>query len=219
MCFADNENPETRPYKFNGKELDLFHGLNWYEYLARNRPAAGRFTPIDPLSEKYFALSPYVFCTNNPVNYIDPDGMDWFRTKDNSVQYDPNIKKNCKLGRWIYLFRRNLLDFRDNNGNILENYRADGSIVYKKEKSAYERMILQSERTGNESMAILTNKNVIVMPEDYKNDSHEINLSDYGYSINNGNIIDANRNKYNTIATVHTYPDGSFPVVKKTDLI
>ena len=35
LSFADNENPETQPYKFNGKELDLFHGLNWYDYLAR----------------------------------------------------------------------------------------------------------------------------------------------------------------------------------------
>ena len=75
LSFADNENPETQPYKFNGKELDLFHGLNWYDYLARGMdPAAGRFTTIDPLCEKYFALSPYVFCANNPVNYIDPDG-------------------------------------------------------------------------------------------------------------------------------------------------
>ncbi|WP_195596691.1 DUF6443 domain-containing protein [Coprobacter fastidiosus] len=210
LSFADNENPETQPYKFNGKELDLFHGLNWYDYLARGMdPAAGRFTAIDPLCEKYFALSPYVFCANNPVNYIDPDGMDWFRTKDNSVQYDPNIKKNSKLEDG-YTYLGETYQITDNNGNILENYRADGSIVYKKEKSAYERMILQSQRTGNESMAILTDKNVIVMP-DYKNDSHEINLSDYGYSINNGNIIDANRNKYNTIATVHTHPDGSPP--------
>ncbi|RHO51204.1 hypothetical protein DW107_14095, partial [Tannerella sp. AM09-19] len=122
---------------------------------------------------------------------------------------DPNIKKNSKLEDG-YTYLGETYQVTDNNGNILENYRADGSIVYKKEKSAYERMILQSQRTGNESMAILTDKNVIVMP-DYKNDSHEINLSDYGYSINNGNIIDANRNKYNTIATVHTHPDGSPP--------
>ena len=57
LSFADNENPETQPYKFNGKELDLFHGLNWYDYLARGMdPAAGRFIAIDPLCEKYFAL-------------------------------------------------------------------------------------------------------------------------------------------------------------------
>ena len=130
LSFADNENPETQPYKFNGKELDLFHGLNWYGYLARGMdPAAGRFTAIDPLCEKYFALSPYVFCANNPVNYIDPDGMDWFRTKDNSVQYDPNIKKNSKLEDG-YTYLGETYQITDNNGNILENYRADGSIVF-----------------------------------------------------------------------------------------
>ena len=86
LSFADNENPETQPYKFNGKELDLFHGLNWYDYLARGMdPAAGRFTAIDPLCEKYFALSPYVFCANNPVNYIDPDGMDWYEANNKEI--------------------------------------------------------------------------------------------------------------------------------------
>ena len=86
LSFADNENPETQPYKFNGKELDLFHGLNWYDYLARGMDtAAGRFTAIDPLCEKYFALSPYVFCANNPVNYIDPDGMDWYEANNKEI--------------------------------------------------------------------------------------------------------------------------------------
>jgi hypothetical protein len=34
-----------------------------------------RFTRPDPLAEKYPNISPYVFCANNPVNYIDPTGM------------------------------------------------------------------------------------------------------------------------------------------------
>ena len=34
----------------------------------------GSFTTHDPLSEKYYHLSPYAYCANNPVNYIDPDG-------------------------------------------------------------------------------------------------------------------------------------------------
>ena len=28
----------------------------------------------DPLSEKYYGISPYAFCNNNPVNFVDPDG-------------------------------------------------------------------------------------------------------------------------------------------------
>lgn len=210
MSFADNENPEKQPYKYNGKELDLFHGLNWYDYLARGMdPAAGRFTSIDPLCEKYYHISPYAYCGNNPINRIDPDGLDWFRAKDYSIQFDPNIKKDSKLEEG-QTYLGETYQVTDNNGNILENYRADGSIVYRQEKSAYERMISQSQKTGNESMAILTDNNIIVMP-DYKNDSHSVDLSDYGYSVNNGNIIDANGNKYNTIATAHTHPDGSSP--------
>ncbi|MDR0834812.1 MAG: hypothetical protein LBN93_11655 [Candidatus Symbiothrix sp.] len=35
---------------------------------------ASRFVSIDPLAEKYPWLSPYAFCMNNPVRFIDPDG-------------------------------------------------------------------------------------------------------------------------------------------------
>jgi hypothetical protein len=34
----------------------------------------------DPMAEKYYGVSPYVYCLNNPVNYIDPYGMDVFIT-------------------------------------------------------------------------------------------------------------------------------------------
>ncbi|MDR1114762.1 MAG: hypothetical protein LBL33_01150 [Tannerella sp.] len=36
----------------------------------------GRFTTPDPLAEKYYHISPYAYCANNPIKYIDPDGMD-----------------------------------------------------------------------------------------------------------------------------------------------
>lgn len=37
-------------------------------------PDIGRFTTIYPLAEKYYSLSPYVYCLNNPINAIDKDG-------------------------------------------------------------------------------------------------------------------------------------------------
>jgi hypothetical protein len=31
---------------------------------------------MDPLAEKYFSWSPYVYCADNPVKFVDPDGRD-----------------------------------------------------------------------------------------------------------------------------------------------
>ena len=37
-------------------------------------PALGRWIAPDPASEKYYDVSPYAYCANNPVNLVDPDG-------------------------------------------------------------------------------------------------------------------------------------------------
>ncbi|WP_129585937.1 RHS repeat-associated core domain-containing protein, partial [Bacteroides bouchesdurhonensis] len=86
----------VQPYKYNGKELDAKNGLNWYDYGARHYDAAiGRWRVVDPMSEKYWAMSPYVYCTNNPVNRIDPDGRDWYQNNETKcyVWYDGNDEK------------------------------------------------------------------------------------------------------------------------------
>ena len=38
-------------------------------------PATAIFLQQDPLAEKYYNISPYAYCANNPVNFVDPDGM------------------------------------------------------------------------------------------------------------------------------------------------
>ncbi len=53
------------------------HGLNTYDYGARQyNPVTARWDRMDPLCEKYYSISPYAYCANNPVNRIDPDGRD-----------------------------------------------------------------------------------------------------------------------------------------------
>jgi RHS repeat-associated protein len=64
-----------QPYKYNGKELDTRGGLNWYDYGARHYDAAlGRFLTVDPLAEKMYGWSPYGYCFNSPIKFVDLNG-------------------------------------------------------------------------------------------------------------------------------------------------
>jgi len=67
---------EAQPYKREGKEYDEMHGLNTYDQGARQFNTHLPITPTpDPLAEKYYSISPYAQWANNPVRYVDPDGM------------------------------------------------------------------------------------------------------------------------------------------------
>ena len=71
--FASTNN--VQPYKYNGKEFDGKNGLNWYDYGARHYDAAlGRLVTVDPMAEKLYFWSPYVYCLNNPTVYVDKNG-------------------------------------------------------------------------------------------------------------------------------------------------
>ena len=88
----------TQPYKYNGKEFDNKKGLNWYDYGARHYDAVlGRFITVDALYDKHFKVSPYVYCGNEPVGRIDPDGNDWrvqthYNRETDKIEYKITVR-------------------------------------------------------------------------------------------------------------------------------
>ena len=64
----------TYRYGFNGKENDKETG--YQDYGFRLYSITGRFISVDPLTKKYPMLSPYQFAGNNPIRYVDLDGLE-----------------------------------------------------------------------------------------------------------------------------------------------
>ncbi len=69
-----NQGLSNDRYKFTGKERDNesnldYFGARYYE------SSSGRWLQADPLADDHPEESPYVYCSDNPVNIVDDDGM------------------------------------------------------------------------------------------------------------------------------------------------
>ena len=111
-------------YRFSGKELQNISDYEIYDFGARQYfPKYAIWSSADPLSETYYPITPYAYCANNPVLFVDPNGMAWYSYWDKDEDGN-DVKKyyysetrlteqQRKAGRYTYLG----LTHTDDNGN------------------------------------------------------------------------------------------------------
>ncbi|MBE6266224.1 MAG: hypothetical protein E7102_07125 [Prevotella ruminicola] len=126
-------NSDFQPYKYNGKELDKMHGLNTYDYGARQHdPILARWDRIDPLAEKYYSVSPYAYCANNPIKYIDINGDSIFCDIPTIVDGEVTGYTRYSYGKYgdTYGFGRNGELYQGNNKTICAISDALNRLLY-----------------------------------------------------------------------------------------
>ncbi|MCR4737374.1 MAG: L,D-transpeptidase family protein [Bacteroidales bacterium] len=76
--------PVRWTFTFSAKEKDTETGLSYFgsRYYSSDLSI---WLSVDPMSDKYPSLSPYVYCADNPVKLIDFDGQDWVLVTGNAA--------------------------------------------------------------------------------------------------------------------------------------
>ncbi len=139
------------------------HGYDTYDCGARGMyPALMRFTTPDPLAEKYYSISSYAYCSNNPVKYIDPDGR--------LVKFAPKVSQDFKDK---FTATVKYMNSKGTNG-FLKSLNDSKEVYYINETTGNQNKFQSKDKTilWNPNLAKLTDENAILSPATLLN--HEL---------------------------------------------
>ena len=104
VFIEERNNVWNTPYLFNAKEFDEETGL--YYYGARYYDSRlAIWYGVDALAEEDPNMGGYVYCANNPIRLIDPDGNDWITAEyegETFYYYDERVKSENDIISMYY---------------------------------------------------------------------------------------------------------------------
>lgn len=159
---------------YGGKQYYGIRDLGWYDNSARTLESVmQRFTSMDPLCEKYPAVSPYAYCAGNPLRYIDPDGKDVYELTQNgrikkryeNADYDQFVIVQGNKKIYSQQYEYGTVEFYDSD--LTSNYKPEGENSY----AEYDKYIISNESAADGIFDFLTDN----IPSEFSKTSYNDN--------------------------------------------
>ncbi len=154
-------------YTSKDEESDLGdYGVRKYDDLT------GRFTATDPLWEKYYGWSPYVYSANDPVNKVDLTGKNWFSNSNGDIKWFDragHFSDTESQLRWFdngenYPFPMQSGAIEDNSGDFIGGFGSKAGSLISKSLNLLDDLFSEPETGLNE----FTQENVNKIVENSK---------------------------------------------------
>ena len=111
-------------YTFSAKERDSETGLSYFgsRYYSSDLSI---WLSVDPMAGKYPSVSPYVYCADNPVRLVDPNGDTLLPSA--AFQASPYYMVYQNLNQTNSVYKRSVNQYQGANNNLYFDYKTEAT--------------------------------------------------------------------------------------------